>query len=407
MTHATRIALATTCLSLAACMPVGGLSLKDDTGLEGGQGALVFEPTSLDFGDVTIGAVATAELTLSSQGEGAATLASLALEGGDFALLDAPSLPLEIAPEGPLTLTVAYEPGDEGMHGGVLIATPKRGEVVTAALMGSGAAPGWIEDPFELNNPPVDLLFLADQSGSMADDNASLAATFSVFIRALEAVTNDWRILVVNDDDGCARSGVLTPATPGYEDLFQADIRSGGGAWTEALLTLAARALENTDPGDCNEGFLRDEALLHVITTSDEPEQSVEPWSSYVAAVQAAKPHRQQARISAVAGDYPGGCGGASAGAGYYEAVQATEGVFLSVCDPWTDNVELLAEASAWQWRLDLSATPVVETIQLWVDGDERSEGWHYDPELEAVLFDTGFPKPGRSVVVGYEAVAG
>jgi hypothetical protein len=87
--------------------------------------------------------------------------------------------------------------------------------------------------------------------------------------------------------------------------------------------------------------------------------------------------------------------------------VQATEGVFLSVCDPWTDNVELLAEASAWQWRLDLSATPVVETIQLWVDGDERSEGWHYDPELEAVLFDTGFPKPGRSVVVGYEAVAG
>ena len=45
--------------------------------------------------------------------------------------------------------------------------------------------------------------------------------------------------------------------------------------WTQALLTPAVRAVQpqNIGPGDCNEGFLRPDALLHVVIVSDETEQ--------------------------------------------------------------------------------------------------------------------------------------
>jgi hypothetical protein len=403
--HPLTLALLTACLPLASCVPVGGLSVQDDSGAAA-PSDLVLEPSRAEFGEVTLGATAQADLSLSNPGEEAVELSTLSVEGEHFALLSSYELPRALEPGEALPIRVAYEPGGEGSHGGVLIAAPADGEVVTAVLTGSGIAPRWIEEEFALDNPPVDLLFLADQSGSMQDDNARLAATFSVFIRTLETVSSDWRIMVVNDDDGCSRGGVLTPETPGYEAIFQADIRSGGGAYTEALLTLAALALDHSGAGECNDGFLREEALLHVVMTSDEPEQSPRSWGTYLEAMQAHKPYPQQLRISAVAGDYPGGCGGASAGVGYYEAVLATEGAFLSICDDWTDNVDLLAEASAWQWRLDLEVIPVVETLQLWVNDEQRSEGFHYDPELNAVLIDTVFPKPSNRVTVAYEEAA-
>ena len=50
--------------------------------------------------------------------------------------------------------------------------------------------------------------------------------------------------------------------------------------YTEALLTVAANALSKTTTTGCNAGFLRTEALLHVILVSDEPEQSPHSWSS-------------------------------------------------------------------------------------------------------------------------------
>ncbi len=68
---------------------------------------------------------------------------------------------------------------------------------------------------------------------------------------------------------------------------------------------------------------------MHV---SDEPEQSVNPYTYYVSLFQGMKADPDDVVIHAVAGDYPGGCGSASAGTGYYEATVATGGVFLSIC---------------------------------------------------------------------------
>ena len=51
---------------------------------------------------------------------------------------------------------------------------------------------------------------------------------------------------------------------------------------TGSLLTLAANGVEATDPGECNYGFMRSNAMLHIIMVSDEFEQSPYSWDTYV-----------------------------------------------------------------------------------------------------------------------------
>ncbi len=393
-------------LALGACMPVGGLVPKVDTADQAAS-VLVLEPSSYDFGDVGVGITALGELTLRNDSEEAVQVASLAVEGEDFFLYSSPDLDAGLEPWASVGLTVAYAPNEEGMHGGVLVVSPTAGDPATAVLSGVGGVPSEVTDEATLDEPAVDLLFSADQSGSMSDDNATLAAVFAVFAESLQEITTDWQVMVANNDDGCSLGGVLTPDTPGYAEVFASDIQSGGGSYTEALLTVVARALKESGNGSCNDGFLRDEALLHVVLTSDEPEQSVDPLEALLASIQESKPAYQQARISAVAGDYPGGCNGASPGTGYYEAVQATEGAFLSICDSWRETVGVLAEASAWIWSVPLSAAPDVSTLVVTVEGTERAEGWHYDPDSNAVVFETEYPKPGQTVQVSYTTGSG
>ena len=60
----------------------------------------------------------------------------------------------------------------------------------------------------------------------------------------------------------------LTAAQTGAYDI----------SFTEALLTAVTNAVEKTDAGECNEGFLRSAAMLHIVMLSDECEQSPNPY---------------------------------------------------------------------------------------------------------------------------------
>ena len=80
---------------------------------------------------------------------------------------------------------------------------------------------------------------------------------------------------------------------------------------------------------------------------SDEPEQSSTSWSTLVSQIQGYKSNPDDVKLSAVAGDYPGGCSTAAPGAGYHQAVSATGGEYLSICDTnWAKHVETLAAAT-------------------------------------------------------------
>ena len=151
----------------------------------------------------------------------------------------------------------------------------------------------------------IDFLFVIDNSGSMEDEQQNLADSVPEFIKTVQSEIenlDDYHIgVVVTDDsfanvDGCNELGGLVVQTQGQnssnqncgpyanglnfmtpeDDLteaFTCAAKPGtGGRPNEVPIDAMLEALSDPlgQPGRCNEGFLRDEALLVTIIITDE-----------------------------------------------------------------------------------------------------------------------------------------
>ena len=172
---------------------------------------------------------------------------------------------------------------------------------------------------------------------------------------------------------------------------------------TEQLLELTSVALWETVPGGCNAGFSRADAVLHIVTVSDEPEQSGTDWSVWVSQFQAAKADPALLVISSVV-DLYNDCG--SGADGYTQASDATGGLKLNICNSqWGTYAADLGAASAAALRtFHLSAVPDENTIVVEVDGTAYTNGWTYDAAINAIVINVELPE-GASVDVTYDAV--
>lgn len=151
----------------------------------------------------------------------------------------------------------------------------------------------------------VDLLFVIDDSGSMADEQANLANSVPGFINQIKtqlADTEGYNIGVITsdayifNDPACIAEGALvtrtggpdssnatcTPFASGLRFMTEQDdldtkftcaarVGTGGDGNERPMQTLiAALSDAMAAPGACNEGFLRDDALLVVVIITDE-----------------------------------------------------------------------------------------------------------------------------------------
>ncbi len=382
---------------------------------EGAVPELSITPNPLDFGSTYVGCSKDNLITLTNVGTDELIIDSIELNGGEFELSSALSLPLVLPPGDSEEVPMAFYPELEGEVDAELVVTsnePLGTRVATQS--GEGKYGAEYEDHWD---HPVttlsDIIFAIDKSCSMDDNQTALANNFSTFITELSSYSSDWQVMVIDDSSGCNQTGILTASTPGYTSTFQDAVNSSTkSGYTEKLLTPAQWAVDKTDSGECNAGFLRDDALLHIILVSDEPEQSSGSWSTYVNAIIDKKESAALVRISSIVGDVPGGCWSGSqsadAGTGYYEATNYTGGVFLSICSNWasSSNLELLAEASVIQNTYALDNEAIEETVVVEVNGTERSSGWYYDEASNSVIFETNAPEEGDSVTVTYAAPA-
>ncbi|MEM1024413.1 MAG: vWA domain-containing protein [Myxococcota bacterium] len=173
---------------------------------------------------------------------------------------------------------------------------------------------------------PADILFVIDNSGSMADEQENLALNFGAFIDVLASGAGDYHIAVATTDvgvggDGCGRrseceglavqnrlsefpfalqntdqsacmdsdipfncfigsesGGFIRTATTEPETVVQqfgANVRIGScGSGVERGLEAMREALAFVGGEGCNQGFIRPEANLIVVFVSDEPDFS-------------------------------------------------------------------------------------------------------------------------------------
>jgi hypothetical protein len=135
----------------------------------------------------------------------------------------------------------------------------------------------------------TDILFVIDDSVSMAGEQALLQNGLAAFIQTLAAspVANDFQIGVtttsVAEFDGTAvapvgdlvGAGIMPASSPTLVADFQATVLVGtAGSSREQPFEAARLALEKSAPGGANEGFLRAGARLAIIFLSDEDDCS-------------------------------------------------------------------------------------------------------------------------------------
>lgn len=278
--------------------------------------------------------------------------------------------------------------------------------------------------------PAVDILFVIDDSGSMGQEQANLAANFSSFINFFTTQADvDYHLGVTTTDtsSGGAKGALVGPfiaksgpnAVPDPEAVFttQANVGTNGSA-TEKGLEASALAVTppNTNSGAANENFLRDDALLSIIYVSDEEDSSNGAVNDWLDTLLAAKGYRVEALIAnAIAGDVPGGCdgagGNADAGSRYLDIVLATGGVFGSICTTdWATVMEQIGLGTFFALtRFGLTREPDPDTLVVIVDGqvipNDPLNGWSWDPVDNSIEFNgDAIPEAGSEIEVSYTA---
>jgi hypothetical protein len=159
----------------------------------------------------------------------------------------------------------------------------------------------------------VDILFVIDNSGSMADNQESVVASFGGFIAAIEqnlALAESYHIGVISSEayyenaPGCTAIGDLVTQTGGVEssncvgtpfasgkrylDQTEPDLEAKFACIAElgatgsddekvAASMIAALAPANNEAGQCNDGFARLDSLLVVVIITDE-DDAPEPY---------------------------------------------------------------------------------------------------------------------------------
>jgi len=175
-----------------------------------------------------------------------------------------------------------------------------------------------------------------------------------------------------------------------------------------------------------NGGFLRDNAKLHVIIVTDEPDQSRGPTDLYVDFFRNLKGFRNESlvAVSAIAKRDGQTCNRDDADVGderYEAVVDALNGRFQSLCDQdWSGSmralggdsiglqVEFFLSRAATESSLSVcvrsgSSTAACQPVAATTDG--APNGWFYDPAANSVVFNPGsVPPRGSRVEVRYDA---
>ena len=362
---------------------------------------LEISPNTYSFGDYFVPCGESVELTLTNVGDEVLEVTDATYASGGQLMYDSSQLafPFTLAPSESTSVWVDFMPTDAISDAGTFTVSsndPDGDEVATQD--GNGIWTSRQTETFTTPGaPPVDVLIAIDQSGSMdAANQADVEQGFPLFVQELQAIS-DWRLLLITDAHSqCTTTGVLDPTTPNVGTILTNNAFNGshddntGNNYTEQLLRLSHMALTKTGPGNCNEGFLRSGALLHIIVISDEPEQSNQTAAYWVSQFENFVADPALLRVSAVVDP--------SDDAGYEQAVTLTGGSSLDIGTNWGANfTDIATEVLAGIQSYSLANPAEPSTVVVEVNGTATYD-YTYDPAAQAVTINT--PTIGEKDVV-------
>lgn len=149
------------------------------------------------------------------------------------------------------------------------------------------------------------------------------------------------------------------------------------------------------------------DSRLSLMSFTNDTEQSGGSATTYGTTARSYKEDASDVVFHAIGGPLPDGCLNAEPFALFKQAVDATGGHFLSVCEEdWTGHMTQLAAGTVVGSEVfTLTGTPYVPSIEVTVDEVVQTAGWTYDDDLNAVVFDDeSQPARGSTVRIDYIA---
>ena len=328
-----------------------------------------------------------------------------------------PDLPWVIQPSQEVDFLIKYIPTDVGTDYSSIIISSNDPIDTDVEITQSGNADFeyWFTDTFEQEDDPIlDILWVIDNSGSMAPFKTHLSINLSSFMSVFSQSGADYHMSGITTDD-YTFSTVVTPQTQYRNSVLSGLVQTGiMGSGYEKGIEMSVLSLSNSSFAGPGGAFFREEALLVIIYVSDEPDQSEFGWSSYISFFDNLKTPGEFIPY-AVIGDIPNGCtyNGygqriTQAGYGYSNLVNYYGGGIHSICSQdWGTQLQVIANEVTNRQRFPLSEdNPVEESIKVYVNGQEATE-WTWDSIENWVVFNSGhIPDPGQTITIEYAAWA-
>jgi hypothetical protein len=440
-----------------------------------GPTCLAITPDPLDFGTVKIGCNSTPRtFTVYNVCSTTVALTSFAVQAGagqppggpncpggsacpEFFLTSTPAIPvggIQLAAGAALTFSAKYAPIDSGGDSGAIsIGAVQSGQTITylVGLQGRGDTLGIQTDTYVQDlQPKADILMVVDDSGSMADKQANLAANFASFISYATSANVDYQIGITttttSDQEcipgyGCvavtsfawggklrrdaAGSYILKNNTPNVAAKFGQMVNVGtNGSGTEQGLETAVMALTPPVIAAENLGFLRPDANLAIVVVSDAGDQSPQPVSYYQNRLINVKGFSRLSmftfnNIGPYLASAPTGCtyDGGGDPARYGSLVTYTSGVRDEICTTsWATTLQQLGRTVfGFRTQFFLGNVPDLsggQTITITINGNPvavsptcagSTTPACYDSTTNSITFTpTTTPGPGQAMSVTY-----
>lgn len=378
------------------------------------------DPEYVNYGDISIGCDNEYRVTIKNIG-------NLDLEIEDVVQMS--TLPNDInidygsLPEPPwnllqneeVDLLIKYTPNDVGFDESIvrIDSNDPNNESLEIIQEGNGDIEHWMVHEWVQEEEMIyDILWVIDNSGSMRTFQTRLSANMSNFMTYINATGNvNFRMGFITTDYHILVAPFIDNNTPNVNATAANIVDSIGinGSGTERGLQQSLKALEHFH---LTGTFLREDANLIMIFVSDEHDYSPLTTSDYINGYLNYKPS-EKIKAYAVIGDPPQGCESTNGmwgvnahfAASYYEVAMHFGGSWYSICDyDWSTNMTNLAQDITIKSAFELDAPdPIIETIEVYVNGQLVPSGWNYDASNNWVKFDSShIPTGGQTIRIEY-----
>ena len=264
----------------------------------------------------------------------------------------------------------------------------------------------------QIVKPEVDVLWVIDNSCSMAEEQTTLVNNFDAFISYFLDSGLDWHIGVTSTDIrdngvpgnyGTLRSigeiRYIDENTPSPVETFRQMASLGvTGSGNDTGIAAAYNAIALHRDSESNKGFYRDDATLSIVTISDENDYSIDPsLNEFISWLSNLKSNINDVSYSSIVcldqtllnGFY---CGTTtfsqpSVGSDYISVTNAVGGILWDVREyDWAPVLdELGLQAAGLKREFFLTDIPILDTLDVWVVIQDEDTGMgeiHYNFDL-------------------------